>query len=260
MKEERFLYRIHLFFLLLILLPINTFATECHFSENTCVSYDGCEIIDTGSIGGNDCYTCDPHYYNNSTTNSTSCISCENYDFDTINTGKQWNSTDDSRGNTECPWICTNNWYKSGNSCVHCPTGATSPAGSTTPTQCQCEQNKYLTQNNGEYIWQSCPTHSFTNASGSTSITDCQCEAQYYMGGINNNQCVSCPEHGNCAYAGHTYLTATCDSRYQNATRPATSVRVANAFFSDFHNCPASAIASIVVKQTLWSVCAYFGP
>ena len=203
-------------FFAIILSPTFTMA-DCNLnSESTgCISYNGCEFKDEG-FSGKFCQACYAYEFNNSTENSTSCKSCEtDYDFDTMNTGKQWDSTDDSRGNSECPWICTDNWYKSGDSCVHCPTGATSPAGSTAPTQCQCEQNKYLTQNNGEYICKSCPQHSFTYNSGSTSITDCQCEAQYYMGGANDNQCISCPEHGNCAYAGRTYLTATCANNYQ---------------------------------------------
>lgn len=115
-----------------------------------------------------------------------------------------------------CTWRCNTGFYKNGNACNSCPSNSTTTApGATNVSQCQCEQNKYLTQNNGEYICKSCPTHSFTYSSGSTSITDCQCEAQYYMGGANDNQCISCPEHGNCAYAGRTYLTATCASGYQ---------------------------------------------
>ncbi len=173
-----------LFIFFIIILSPNYLMADCSTNTDStgCISYDGCEFKDEG-FSGQFCQACYAYKFNNSTENSTSCKSCEtDYEFDTINTGKQWDSTDDSRGNSECPWICTDNWYKSGDSCIHCP------------------------------------THSFTNASGSTSITDCQCEEQYYMGGANDNQCISCPEHGNCAYAGRTYLTATCASGYQKNT------------------------------------------
>lgn len=89
---------------------------DCNLnSESTgCISYNGCEFKDEG-FSGQFCQACYAYKFNNSTENSTSCKSCEtDYDFDTMNTGKQWDSTDDSRGNTECPWICTDNWYKSG--------------------------------------------------------------------------------------------------------------------------------------------------
>lgn len=229
------MYRIHLFFLLLILLPINTFATECHFSENTCVSYDGCEIIDTGSIGGNDCYTCDPHYYNNSTTNSTSCISCENYDFDTINTGKQWNSTDDSRGNTECPWICTDNWYKSGDSCVHCPTGATSPAGSDDVNDCICPTGTHLAYNNGTYSCEQCSCTPPENGSCTTTYnetTGCQttitCDVGYYKTETTGTvSCTACPAGTTTDTAGATAKSAChmtqntkfCDANGENCMK-----------------------------------------
>lgn len=198
-------------FFAIILSPTFTMA-DCNLnSESTgCASYDGCFFIG-GMI--NECNPCQSGTYNSNTLETTDhCTTCPtSYGV----SGKIPNPDAYDDGQSECPWMCDANYYKSGNTCEICPTGATSPAGSTAPTQCQCEQNKYLAQNNGEYICKSCPAHSFTNASGSTSITDCQCEAQYYMGGANDNQCVSCPEHGNCAYAGRTYLTATCASGYQ---------------------------------------------
>lgn len=227
MKEERFLYRMHLFFLLLILLPINTFATECQFSDNACVSYDGCEIVDTGSIGGNDCYPCDPHYYNNSTTNSTSCISCENYDFDTINTGKQRNSTDDSRGNTECPWMCTNNWYKSGDSCVHCPTGANSPAGSDDVNDCICPDGTHLAYNNGTYSCEQCSCTPPENGSCTTTYDatsgECQttitCNVGYYKTETSGTiSCTACPRNSTTDRAGSDDISdCICNIGYYDA-------------------------------------------
>lgn len=211
------LYKILTILSITILTPLYAYGL-CDIQNDSCISFNGCYLEQT--LNCLRCNLCPAGYYNSNSLGITkTCTQCPT-SYSVSEAGKIPNPDAYDDGQSECPWMCDANYYKSGDSCEICPTGATSPAGSTAPTQCQCEQNKYLTQNNGEYIWQSCPTHSFTNASGSTSITDCQCEAQYYMGGINNNQCVSCPEHGNCAYAGRTYLTATCASRYQKCHTP----------------------------------------
>lgn len=171
------MHKVSVFFLML-LLPFNVFATECSTNDSVCISYNGCEINDYG-MGGILCEACNSGYYNNSTENSTSCKSCEtDYDFNTLTTGKQWDSTNSSEGNTECPWICTDNWYKSGDECSHCPTNSTS-------------------------------------AAGSTSISDCQCNNGYYMGGANDDTCYQCPEHANnCTTTGRTYSDITCGDGY----------------------------------------------
>ena len=201
-------------FFIIILLPTCLIA-DCSVNTDStgCVSYDGCFFVPATGMLDPDCRQCTSGTYNTDSLETTDhCTTCPtSYGV----SGKIPNPDAYDDGQAECPWMCNANYYKSGNACEICPTGATSPAGSTAPTQCQCEQNKYLTQNNGEYICKSCPAHSFTYNSGSTSITDCQCEAQYYMGGTNDDQCISCPANGNCAYAGRTYLTATCANNYQ---------------------------------------------
>ena len=235
------------FLVIFILTPI--------YGETTCTTANTTSGCSTGCFdsGLGECAQCQTGYYNDG--NFTSCQSCEgdsNYNTIISDPTKQhpdgasscsdWECVDDyfpvdtngdgtpdecsacdpttlpqnAQFTDSCTWRCNTGFYKNGNACNSCPSNSTTTApGATNVSQCQCEQNKYLTQNNGEYICKSCPQHSFTYNSGSTSITDCQCEAQYYMGGANDNQCISCPEHGNCAYAGRTYLTATCANNYQ---------------------------------------------
>ncbi len=223
-------------FFAIILSPTFTMA-DCNLnSESTgCISYNGCEFKDEG-FSGQFCQECYAYKFNNSTENSTSCKSCEtDYDFDTMNTGKQWDSTDDSRGNTECPWICTDNWYKSGDSCVHCPTGAISPAGSDDVNDCICPTGTHLAYNNGTYSCEQCSCTPPENSSCTTTYnetTGCQttitCDVGYYKTETSGTvSCTACPAGATTGTAGATAKSAChmtqntkfCDANGENCMK-----------------------------------------
>lgn len=225
---------LHKIFLLFILIPINAFATcqNATTTEPACISYDGCGLNDYG-IGGVICETCVAGYYNNSTTDFTSCKSCESdYDFNTLTTGKIWNSSDNSTGNTECPWICTDDWYQSGDSCVHCPTGATSPAGSDDVNDCICPTGTHLAYNNGTYSCEQCSCTPPENGSCTTTYnetTGCQttitCGVGYYKTETSGTvSCTACPAGTTTDTAGATTKSAChmtqntkfCDANGEN--------------------------------------------
>lgn len=176
------MYKTYLLFLL-ILLPFDSFAATCVTTiDDTCASFEGCEIIEYGGMGGFSCEECQAGYYNTHTSGSTSCKSCEtDYDFSTVATGKQWSPHDITTGNTECPWICTNNWYQSGDNCIHCPSNST------------------------------------TDGTGSISINDCKCVAGKYMGG---GVCRTCPANATGCPRGATAATVQCQSDYTKIISP----------------------------------------
>lgn len=140
-----------------------------------CVSFDGCGIID-GGMNGLSCEACAPQHYNNSTTNSNSCLDCLEYNFDTINTGKINDSSDDSEGNTECPWKCTNGWYKSGNNCIPCPSNSTTDgAGSLSIDDCKCNSGNYM----GGGVCRTCPANTTNGCPRGTTANNIQCQPGY---------------------------------------------------------------------------------
>lgn len=211
------MYKI-LFCFLFILFPIGTFA-DCDIS--TCASYDGHEIID-GGFNGCSCEECQARYYNNNNTNSQTCISCSDYNFDSMNTGKKLNVNDTTIGNSECPWICEQHWYKFDNLCYHCPVGSlTDNDGATSISQCNCPQNyhKHYTDS---------PTFDYcftcgTGAHYDSGTGSCVCDNQYANGtwtdnnGLRTYSC-TCPQNstavgGVCKCDGDNYyMTGTTDN------------------------------------------------
>ena len=92
------------------------------------------------------------------------------------------------------PTTCPANHYKFGanGSCVSCPAGTTSPAGSTNASQCvypsgTCGPNQY--RSGGSCI--NCPPGSYANQ-GSSSINDCYCGGNTIMK-ANKSGCDPCP-------------------------------------------------------------------
>lgn len=167
----------------------NTCGDKCVTQNNTCASWNGCFY---DSFEG--CKACDVTSYNNTTTGTNACVTCAAQgQYGTWNWVASYTSSqlfvpnsifdrqNAKRGQTSCPWICDTDYYKSVNSCIHCP------------------------------------QHS-TSSQGSTDITDCKCDAGYYMGGQNMNTCQTCPQHSsNCKQNGSTgltYLTVDCDPGY----------------------------------------------
>ena len=181
---------------LVMLLPFNTFATNCSFnySTNECMSYNGCGIIgDPDGMNGLDCQQCDPGYFNNYNQNSQSCIDCTNY-FDTVNTGQELDNTMFAYGQSECPWKCTNNWYQSGDNCIHCPsTSTTDGAGSLSIDDCKCPSTLYM---GGGYDMLATEAVSLFKASASTQrdimSAGVPCQGCFLLKFILPDQCHHC--------------------------------------------------------------------
>ena len=179
---------------LVMLLPFNTFATNCSFnySTNECMSYNGCGIIgDPDGMNGLDCQQCDPGYFNNYNQNSQSCIDCTNY-FDTVNTGQELDNTMFAYGQSECPWKCTNNWYQSGDNCIHCPsTSTTDGAGSLSIDDCKCPSTLYM----GGGVCRTCPANATTGCPHGTTANDIQCQPGYTKNVSSDGvvTCTQCP-------------------------------------------------------------------
>lgn len=128
---------------------------------------------------------------------------------------------------------CPANKYLSGAACVSCPTGATSPAGSTSLSSCACAANSYRSGS----VCNLCASGSAAPA-GSTSSTACvatatACPAGQYLLGTS---CQRCPS-GYTSLAGSTSSNAcsvstACASLTTQATVvavPATGSLVCNA-------------------------------
>lgn len=131
-------------------------------STNLCEDYNGC-YDRTDAFGG--CAPCEPGYYNNNTTNTTECQQCSS----SFSTGQTFDTAyNNTYGLSTCPWMCDEGYYKSGDSCLSCPTNATSPAGS-------------------------------------TSINDCQCSTGYYRGGEGMDGCIQCTGQLSCSGTGLEY-------------------------------------------------------
>ena len=179
---------------LVMLLPFNTFATNCSFnySTNECMSYNGCGIIgDPDGMNGLNCQQCDPGYFNNYNQNSQSCIDCTNY-FDTMNTGQELDNTMFDYGQSECPWKCTNNWYQSGDNCIHCPsTSTTDGAGSLSIDDCKCDSGEYM----GGGVCRTCPANTTTGCQRGTTANDIQCQPGYTKNVSSDGvvTCTQCP-------------------------------------------------------------------
>lgn len=115
-------------FIFTFLLPFCANATNsvtCNLNNNqdACVSYNGCEY--KHPMGGTpSCSPCNPHNFNNTNQNSTLCTACTSASYtDTILDGKEYDPSNESTGNIECPWKCASGWFidHNGNSCIACP-------------------------------------------------------------------------------------------------------------------------------------------
>lgn len=201
---------------LLILLPFGSLATTCTTANNTCVSFDGCGIID-GGMNGVSCEACASQHYNNSTTNSDSCLDCTSHNFDTMNTGKINDLSDDSEGNTECPWKCTNGWYKSGDNCALCPSNSTTDTdGSDSIDDCKYPSNFYM----GGDVCRTCPANTTNGCPRGTTAATVQCQSDYTKI-ISSDGVVTCAQCPQNAILNGT--TCECNIGYYATTNGTTS-------------------------------------
>ena len=169
--------------------------TECvnNPSNNGCISYEGC-YFEGGMI--NECTQCNnTGFYNTTSLGITDrCTSCDTISFGI--TGKILDPTSYDYGQSECPWICDERYYKSGENCELCPDGSDT-----------------------------------NNETGKTSVFDCQCNidkqgnpwhpARYILAYTDPDEhtitygCLTCPGHS--TYNGTTH-TCGCNTKNANAT------------------------------------------
>ena len=126
------------------------------------------------------CTECSTSFYNYDGSNHIAeCIPCPNsYPM----SGKIPDTAAQAPGQSECPWKCDINYYKSGDNCALCPSNST------------------------------------TDTDGSDSIDDCKCEAGKYMGG---DVCRTCPANTtNGCPRGATAATVQCQSDYTKIISP----------------------------------------
>ena len=186
-------------FFIIILLPTCLIA-DCSVNTDStgCVSYDGCFFVPATGMLDPDCRQCTSGTYNTDSLETTDhCTTCPtSYGV----SGKIPNPNAYDDGQSECPWMCDANYYKSGDSCEICPTGATSPAGSDDVNDCICPTGTHLAYNNGTYSCEQCSG----NTEYDTGTNTCICTTGYYGDG---NTCTACP-YGTTSMAGSTTKSA----------------------------------------------------
>jgi len=143
--------------------------------------------------------------------------------------------------NATCPMgplgpvaICNANYYSNGTSCVICPGGGISPAGSTSSSACTCPAGYSTSSGSGSC--QQCPINTYSTAANSSSCTKCATGATSPAGSPSAAACV-CPANssiqgGACQCKANTYATTTagiltCTNCPTGATSPAGSTSCA---------------------------------
>lgn len=179
-----------------------------------CVSYNGCFFVPASGILEPECRPCESGTYNSDSLETTDyCTTCPtSYGV----SGKIPNPDAYDDGQSECPWKCDENYYKSGNACEICPTGATSPAGSDDVNDCICPTGTHLAYNNGTYSCEQCSCTPPENGSCTTTYnetTGCQttitCDVGYYKTETSGTvSCTACPAGTTTYTAGATDKSA----------------------------------------------------
>ena len=97
-------------FFLGILLSSPVFADDAdqcaghNYSLSQCNNISGCSYTEDDG-----CQQCSPTEY--SPTGEQSCLPCNTYSF---STGKIYDSANGIAGQSECPWMCDNEYYRGG--------------------------------------------------------------------------------------------------------------------------------------------------
>lgn len=221
-------------FFIIILLPTCLIA-DCSVNTDStgCVSYDGCFFVPATGMLDPECRPCESGTYNSDSLETTDyCTTCPtSYGV----SGKLPNPDAYDNGQAECPWMCDANYYKSGNACEICPTGATSPAGSDDVNDCICPTGTHLAYNNGTYSCEQCSCTPPENGSCTTTYnetTGCQttitCDVGYYKTETSGTVlCTACPAGTTTGTAGATAKSAChmtqntkfCDANGENCMK-----------------------------------------
>lgn len=227
--------KILLLIFLALFLPFQANGTNCFLNndetEPGCNSYNGCYFQPAEGMIEADCNECDSGTYNY--TNSghiTECISCPTSYPDN---GKIPNTTAQDYGQSECPWMCDNGYYRGGtgfDECIQC-TGSLHCSGTgleysnSVPNGIYCTGNTQIVHNDTTHTY-SCESCSDSNASLDGTV--CKCKEGYYgtLNGLNTT-CTACPAGTTTGAAGATTKSAChmtqntkfCDANGENCMK-----------------------------------------
>lgn len=249
-----------LFIFFIVILSPTYLMADCNLNTNStgCISYNGCYFFPATEMLDPDCRQCPSGTYNTDSLETTNpCTPCPTlYGV----SGKIPNPDAYTDGQSECPWKCDSNYYKSGDNCEICPTGATSLAGSNSITDCHCSNWKRLIRNNdGTYICGTCSQNSKYN---STTYT-CDCAT----GADNNCQCTNNSSYdqtnNKCICNNSNFPNSStdengvvfCSACHQNATYAEGACKCNKGYYGNGNTCTAcpygttSAVGSIDVSN-----------
>lgn len=180
---------------IIILFPVHALA-DCQLNSDStgCVSYNGCFFVQASGMIEADCSACMSGTYNNDNLNTTSvCTNCPDNYSQTTYPGRIPNPDSQADGQSECPWKCDTNYYKSGDNCALCPANSnTDTDGSDNIDYCKCVPGYYM----GGGVCRTCPTNATGCQRGTTAAT-VQCQSGYTKSISSDGvvTCTQCPQN-----------------------------------------------------------------
>lgn len=202
---------------IIILFPVHALA-DCQLNSDStgCVSYNGCHFVEAVGITNPECTPCISGTYNNDNLNITSaCTNCPTSYQTTTDPGKIPDTAAQAPGQSECPWKCDINYYKSGDNCALCPADSSSADGSTSIDDCKCVAGKYM----GGGVCRTCPANATGCPRGTTAAT-VQCQSDYTKI-ISSDGVVTCAQCPQNAILNGT--TCECNIGYYATTNGTTT-------------------------------------
>jgi len=180
-----------------------------------------------------ECRTCMAGTYNNNNTNIINqCTDCPNsYDQSTYS-GRIPDPDSRADGQSECPWKCDTNYYKSGDNCALCPSYSTTDgAGSLSIDDCKCVDGKYM----GGDVCRTCPANATTGCPRGTTADDIECQPGYTKNVSSDGvvTCTQCPPNStlngtncecNIGYYANGNICTQCPFGTTTPTTGATSI------------------------------------
>ncbi|MBR5153260.1 MAG: hypothetical protein IKW57_00485, partial [Alphaproteobacteria bacterium] len=210
-------------------LTINSCKANYWLESGTCNACDNGYSSSAGSTSKSQCTkSCSVECKQNACSTQDANAAACSYGSNTA-TGTQSQDGECDAVQNACPITITkcnaNHWLENGE-CNACDAGYTSPAGSTSKSQCtkscsvECKQNACSTQDaNAATCSYGANDATGTQSQGGTCdatqkacpITVTKCNANYLL---KNGACTSCPEHATCDGTGDW----VCDSNYKKTT------------------------------------------
>ena len=129
---------------LALFLPFQAKATNCDNNNNEdptgCISYDGCFFQPAEGLAVAECRLCGVGTYNYTDSGYIQeCIACPT---SYTENGKIPDNTSQQQGQSDCPWICDNGYYRGGTNneeCNSCPQHANTCSQGSTTESITCE-------------------------------------------------------------------------------------------------------------------------